>query len=231
MTDKVFKRLLLFLFAVSGTSALIYEVAWTRALSLVVGSTVYALSTMLASFMAGLALGAFIGGKIADKKGNLVLYFGIAEAGIGFFGLLSIPMIYALPPLYFKVYQSFHLNPQIFFIMQFFVSGLIMIIPTTLMGVTFPLISKAITSKLDEMGRMVGDAYSFNTIGAIAGSLTAGFLLIPVLGLKHTVFAAAFLNLLAGSFLISISLKQGNSSTYTNLHLCCFRCYDIIGRT
>ena len=111
-------RVILAAFLFSGAAALIYEVIWTRTLSLVLGSTVYALSTMLSTFMAGLAIGAYFGGKISDRGGNLVLYFGLCELGIAVSGLASIPLIYALPSAYLALYRSLHLYPVLFFTVQ-----------------------------------------------------------------------------------------------------------------
>lgn len=202
------KIILLFGFGISGFAALIYEVAWARALSLVFGSTTYALSTMLGTFMAGLAIGGYIGGRLADRRGDLIKLFGLCEAGIGIFGLLSIPLIYALPPVYLYIYRTFHLNLTVFLSFQFLLSAAVMIIPTILMGVTFPLVSRAITDGLGEMGRKVGNAYAVNTLGAIAGSLFSGFLLIPLFGLKMTVFVAAGINLVIASVLIFLSGKS-----------------------
>lgn len=205
MNEKQIRRTVLGVFCISGSSALIYEVVWTRALSLLLGSTVYALSTMLATFMAGLALGAYFGGKIADRKENLLLYFGLFELGIALFGFITVPVIYGLPPVYFWVYKNFHLNPTVYFVAQFFLCFAIMIVPTTLMGATFPVVSKRITDDMNTMGRMVGDAYSFNTLGAILGSIAAGFLLIPVLGVSRAALVAAGLNTLAGIVMLVIS--------------------------
>jgi len=196
---------ILFAFALSGAAALIYEVAWTRALSLVLGSTTYALSTMLSTFMAGLAIGGFIGGRIADRAKNLLLYFGLAEFFIGLTGLLTIPLINAIPGLYVTVYRDYHLTPGVYFIFQFLLCCLVMIVPTTLMGATFPLVSKIITDTMDRMGRSVGGVYSVNTFGAILGSLSAGFLLIPLAGVKMTSLTAAGLNIVVALAMIVLA--------------------------
>ncbi|MDP2168182.1 MAG: fused MFS/spermidine synthase [Thermodesulfovibrionales bacterium] len=208
MTEKNTQRALLLAFCLSGAAALLYEVVWTRALSLILGSTTYALSTMLATFMAGLAIGAYLGGKIADGKKNLIFYFGLLELGIGFFGLITVPLIYSLPPVYFKMYKSFHLSPQLYFIFQFLFSAAIMLVPTTLMGATFPIVSKRLTRQMDEMGRRVAMAYSLNTLGAIFGSLSAGFLLIPAIGIKWSSFSAGCLNILVGGAVILLSREK-----------------------
>ncbi|MDP2168748.1 MAG: fused MFS/spermidine synthase [Thermodesulfovibrionales bacterium] len=209
MSEKNMQRVLLLAFCLSGVAALIYEVVWTRALSLILGSTVYALSTMLATFMAGLAIGAYFGGKLADrakdKEKDLVFYFGLFELGIGLMGFVIVPVIYSLPPLYFKMYKSLHLNADAYFISQFLLSAAIMIIPTTLMGATFPVVSRRLTANIEEMGRKVGDAYSLNTLGAIVGSLSAGFLLIPLVGIKWSSFTAGCINIAVGSLIVLLS--------------------------
>jgi spermidine synthase len=197
--------ILLIAFGFSGAAALIYEVVWTRALSIILGSTTYALSTMLSTFMAGLAIGGFAGGKLADRAKNLLLLFGGLELGIGIFGLLAIPLIHMLPPLYFKVYRTFHLSPTIYFIFQFILCAGIMLIPTTLMGATFPVVTKKVTSSYGELGRGVGSAYSFNTFGAIIGSFSAGFILMPLVGVRMAAIIAACLNLSVAVTMIILS--------------------------
>ena len=208
LSEKNVRRILLAAFCFSGAAALLYEVVWTRALSLVLGSTVYALSTMLATFMAGLALGAYIGGKIADRGKNLSLYFGLFELGIGLFGLITVPLIYGLPPFYFKMYKTLHLSPTLYFAAQFMLSAAIMLVPTTLMGATFPIVARRLTESMGEMGRRVGCAYSMNTVGAVFGSISAGFLLIPAIGIKWSSFGAGCLNLAVGSAVILILSRR-----------------------
>ena len=182
-------------FGFSGAAALIYEVVWTRALSIILGSTTYALSTLLSTFMAGLAIGGFIGGRLADRGKNLLMIFGLLELGIGIFGLITIPLIHLMPPLYFKIYKAFHLSPTVYFVFQFLLCSAIMLIPTTLMGATFPVVSKRVTTTMDDMGKWVGNAYSFNTFGAIIGSFSAGFILMPLFGVKLAAIIAACLNI------------------------------------
>ena len=202
-------RLVLTAFLLSGAAALIYEVAWTRALSLILGSTTHAVSTMLATFMAGLALGAWLGGRLADRSRDPLLLFGACEVGIGLLGIVSLPLIWALPRLYLGLYRAFHLDAALFFALQVALCALVMLLPTTLMGATFPLVSRAITGRLEELGRKVGSAYSFNTVGAVVGSLAAGFLLVPKLGLRGTVMAAGVLNLAVGLTFLLRSRRSG----------------------
>lgn len=199
------RKLAVFAFAFSGMAALIYEVVWTRELSLVFGSTVYAVSMMLTAFMSGLSLGAFLGGKWADKSKNLIALFGMLELGIGIFGLLTIPLIQVLPTLYFFVYNTLKPSFYMFFFFQLLLSFIIMLVPTTFMGATFPVVTKINTTSIEELGYEVGNVYSINTVGSILGSLGSGFLLIPLIGIKATTFTAAGLNLLVASSMIFVS--------------------------
>lgn len=198
------RRLALLAFAFSGMAALTYEVLWTRELSLIFGSTVYAVSMMLGSFMSGLALGAFLGGKWADRSKNLFTTFSLLELGIAVFGLMSLPLIQALPTLYFFIYDTLRPSFLLFFLIQMLLSFTIMLVPTTFMGATFPVVAKINTASLDALGSDVGSAYSINTIGAILGSLGTGFLLIPVFGIKATTFIAAGINLAVSLTMLSI---------------------------
>jgi spermidine synthase len=121
------------------------------------------------------------------------------------FGLITVPLINSLPPLYFEIYRTFHLSPPVFFVAQFLLCAGIMLVPTTLMGATFPVVSKKVTEAMEVMGRGVGGAYSFNTSGAIIGSFSAGFLLIPVLGVRAATITAAVLNIVVAVGMIGLS--------------------------
>ncbi|KKK63194.1 hypothetical protein LCGC14_2996740, partial [marine sediment metagenome] len=205
------KKLVLLAFALSGAAALVYEVAWTRELALILGSTTYALSTMLATFMAGLAIGGFLGGRVADRSKDLIMIFAGLEFLIGLFGLITLPLISIMPKLYIIFYKWFHLAPTLYYVSQFILCSIVMIIPTTLMGATFPVVSRLLATKMDDMGKWVGNAYSANTTGAIVGSLAAGFLLIPLVGVSTTTLIAASLNLLVAVVMFSLSRKKVKS--------------------
>jgi spermidine synthase len=199
------KNLILFGFGLSGAAALIYEVVWFRALSLILGSTTYALSTMLSAFMSGLALGSFLGGKLADRVKNPIAAFGFLELGIAIFGLLTLPIIRNLSPLYAWIFYTFHLSFSGFSIAQFILAFLVMLIPTTLMGATFPVVLKSRADSLNEIGTDSGEVYSVNTLGSVIGSMSAGFLLIPLLGSTKANLLAASLN-----FIVALIILGGH---------------------
>lgn len=195
-------------FTVSGASALVYEVVWTRTISLVLGSTVYAISTMLATFMAGLAIGSFFGGRLSDRRRDHLFLFAVCELSIGVCGMVSVPLINLMPELYLPLYRTFHLQPELFFFLQACLCAMVMLIPTVVMGATFPIVSSYVTLDAERIGSGVGSAYFVNTLGAVAGSLLSGFVLIPIVGVKGTTLTAALLNLLAGVVLLLMARKR-----------------------
>lgn len=184
------------LFLLSGLSSLIYQVIWTRMLVFVFGSTTFASSTVLAVFMGGLALGSFIAGRRSDKIANPFLWYGILEGIIGIFALAAPHLFSGIGiPLYKMIYQSMHLSVIPFSILRFLVAAVILLPPTAAMGATLPLLSKFVTTSLDVVGDRVGTLYAINTLGAVIGSITAGFFLLPTFGLSTTIVLAAAVNI------------------------------------
>lgn len=194
-------------FCLSGMAALIYEVAWARLLQLVFGTTVYAVSTMLTAFMAGLALGSWLVGRYTDRIRNHLLAFCLLEAGIGIYGILLIPIFSVLPYAYLGLFHAFQSSFRVFSFFQFLLCFVILLVPTTLMGGTFPVVSKIYTRRRDELGKDIGNIYSINNLGAVLGSFTAGFLFIPFLGVRNTIILAASLNIFV-AILIAIQSRK-----------------------
>lgn len=187
----------------SGIASLIYEVVWTRALSLVMGSTTYALSTILGAFLGGLAFGSWIGGKLSHEVTDARKTFGLVELGIALFGLATFAVIKNLAPFYAWIFYTFSLSFHGFSIVQLIFAFLVMIVPTTLMGATFPLALKAYTKEYEVVAQDAGILYSLNTVGAVIGAMSAGFILIPFMGMTKSVIIAALLNAGTALFLIS----------------------------
>jgi len=194
-----------FAFGLSGAAALIYEVTWTRKLSVVMGSSTYALSTMLAAFMMGLALGGALGGLLVPKLKRPLQMFAFCEIGIGLSALMTIPLIKAATPLFIKSYFLFHASFQAFSMVQFGVVFLIILVPTTLMGMTLPLVIKHLDDGRNDIAARAGYLYAFNTFGAVIGSMGAGFVLIPLMGASDATLMAALLNLAGGLVILTLS--------------------------
>jgi spermidine synthase len=207
-------------FCLSGMAALIYEVAWTRLLQLVFGTTVYAVSTMLTAFMAGLALGSWLVGRYTDRIKNHFLAFCLLEAGIGIYGILLIPIFSALPSVYLGLFHTFHSSFRVFSFFQFLLCFSVLIIPTTLMGGTFPVVSKIYTRRMEELGKDIGNIYSVNNLGAVLGSFSAGFLFIPFIGVRNTIIAAASLNIFVAILIAILSRERKGKGIIFMSSLC-----------
>jgi len=184
-------------FAVSGFVALAYEVIWSRVLALIIGSSVYAFSIMLTTFLIGLAAGATLASRLADKIRRPVLMFGIIEAAIGVTSLMGAYLFNDLPYVFVQLYRwvdstSFGL----LLFARFLIAAFVMIIPTFLLGALFPLVVRIVSNgkQTRTTGRTVGDAYAANTVGAIAGSFASGFVLIPWIGLLGSMRLCVALN-------------------------------------
>ena len=191
-------------FAVSGLAALVYQVTWTRILSLLLGSSVYAFSLILAIFIFGLAVGTVTTSNLLYRIRYLVRSFGLTQIIIGLSSLFIIPLFGRIPFVNRWVYenlgQQFHIMQGANFIT---ILGLLFI-PTFFMGAQFPIVIKILATKLETVGQNVGRAYAFNTVGAIIGSFLGGFVLIPTLGIQATILSMVFLNVLLGITLLAL---------------------------
>jgi spermidine synthase len=195
-------------FFLSGTAALVYEVVWMRMLTQIFGSTAYAVATVLAAFMAGLALGSYVFGRLASAKRNLLLLYGVLELGIGIYGFLAPLFFRSARGIYGPLFWLYELSPPAFNLLLFIFSFILLAMPTFLMGATLPVLSQFFVRSFTHLGRRVGDLYATNTLGAVFGCALAGFYLIPRLGLSRTVYAAAIANLLIAALIILISGAQ-----------------------
>jgi len=192
------KKLLLIIFGISGMTALIYEMMWIRPLSLVFGTTMYAVSTIVASFILGLAMGSWIAGRFTDGLQNPLKYFALIQISIGFFGILLLPVFDLMPKVYLDLYHITYPNQPFFMFTQILMSMMIITIPATLMGTTLPLIMKTYSAEITAIGKDVGKLDASNSIGAFFGTLAAGFLFIPLLGIHNGILVTASINVLLG---------------------------------
>jgi len=205
MNPRKIKNVLLIAFALSGMAALMYEVIWARQLTLIFGTTLYAISTVLVVFMAGLALGSLIFGRIVDKSKNPLRIYAYLEGGIGIYVLFT-PIIFALinnAQIYFA--HNFSIDFTGFSLIRFGLSFIALIIPATLMGGTLPVIVKFFVRMQGELGGYVGKLYALNTLGGVLGSFLVGFALVLLLGVQGTIYLAVAINLLVAAVVFWIS--------------------------
>ncbi|HET9532837.1 MAG TPA: fused MFS/spermidine synthase [Blastocatellia bacterium] len=211
--DRTGIAVVLICFALSGFIALSYEVIWSRVLALIIGSSVYAFSIMLTTFLVGLALGASFASRIVDRIRRPVLAFALVEIGVGVTSMAGAYLFNELPYIFMQLYRMFDTSAfGLLLFTRFLVASLVMVVPTLLLGALFPLVVKIMTfgSRDQTTGRMVGDAYSVNTVGAIAGSFASGFIMIPLMGLLGSLRLSAALNFViaAALFYVSRPLKS-----------------------
>ncbi len=195
-------------FFVSGAAGLVYQVLWTRMIDKVVGGAPFAVATVLSVFMAGLALGSFFAGKVADRlssKNAPLWFYGILEIGIGAYAVALPLLIAGAKPLYQFVYGQF---AEQFWCCQaavFLLCALLLIVPASLMGATLPVLCRFYVGRLSHLGSRTGWLYGLNTIGAAFGAVLCGFVLVESLGVSTTLYAAAGANVLVGVACILVS--------------------------
>lgn len=191
-------------FLVSGAAGLLYEVVWLRHLSLVFGHTVHAVTTVLAAYMGGLALGSLLAGRRVDRAARPMRVYALLECCVGLFCLATPALFRATNALWFSIHRALEPGPLVAGLLQFALSALILLPPTTLMGATLPVLGRAVVRTTDEAATRVGTLYATNTWGAVLGTILTGFVLLPTVGLRATVWIGVLANLLiaAAAFLL-----------------------------
>ena len=201
-------------FVLSGATGLIYEVLWARMLGLVFGATTLAVSTVLAAFMGGLALGSALAGKFAQRIRKPLSVYGLMEILIAVYALL-VPLLFRwIDHVYALIWQQLQPGYFTFSLWRFVLSCVVLLVPTTLMGATLPVLAAALVRSSDRDSNSVTRLYACNLAGAILGTLAAGFVLLPTLGVRTTIFVAAALNIIVGVIAI---LLQRRAQLQTNV--------------
>ena len=191
----------------SGASALMYQVLWLRTLSLVFGVTVYAASTLLAIFMAGLSIGSAAGGRLADRVRRPLWWFGITELAIAITAIAGPVLLDLLTGAYVRAAADVTSRPALLAV-RVVCAVLVLLPPAVLMGMTSPLALRASSADPAGVGRHVAVLYGVNTAGAVAGALLAGFVLIGSIGMTATFRLAAAVNLVVGAGALLLSRRQ-----------------------
>lgn len=199
-------------FILSGATGLIYEVLWARMLGLVFGATTFAISAVLAAFMGGLALGSAWAGRLAARIKRPLRAYGLLEIGIALYAL-TVPLLFRwIDSVYALVWEQLHPGFYAFSLWRFVLSCVVLLVPTTLMGATLPVLSAALLRSSSHTQTSVTRLYTCNLLGAIFGTLAAGFFLLPNYGVRLTIFIAAGINLLIGVAAIVIDGRDTSNS-------------------
>lgn len=197
-------QIVLFGFALSGFLSLAYQVVWTRLLAIFSVNGIFSFSIMLATFLIGLAVGGAIVSRFVDRVQNRMALFGYLQLAIGTSSILMLFIFsrlrtlierFTMPDSYSGVVRA-----------DFFAASVTMLIPTLLIGAIFPVAVRIYGDQRDDVGARVGRLYAFNTFGSMLGSLLAGFVMIPLLGLQWSALSLAFMNIAIGTLALLSAL-------------------------
>jgi len=175
------------LFLVSGVAALIYQVCWQRLLFEDFGVDLDSVTIIVSTFMLGLGIGALVGGELADRyPDHAPTLFALTEVGIALFGLGS--------PWLIRVVAAATVQDSLAAIAV--ANLLLLLVPTTLMGATLPILVRHVLRLYHNVGVSVGVLYFANTLGAALGAAATGLVVLYYVGLTATIYLAAALNVL-----------------------------------
>lgn len=185
-------------------------------LGLVFGATTFAVSTVLAAFMGGLALGSALAGRFGARIKRPVLAYGLIEIGIALYAL-AVPLLFSsVDNLYALIWQQLHPGFFVFSLWRFVLSCLMLLVPTTLMGATLPVLSAALMRSSGFKSTSVTRLYTCNLVGAIVGTVAAGFFLLPTFGVRATIYTAAAINVLIGVTAILVDRASAGTKSETS---------------
>lgn len=194
--DEPLVRFTFGLFVASGAAGLVDQIAFSKYLSYVVGSTAHAVSAVLASFMVGLALGAALAGRFVGRVSRPLVAYGVLEILVGATVVLAPAAFDALTPWYVAKARQFPDSLVALSAMRWSLASLVVVVPTMAMGATLPLLSALVRIGRGEVDarlreQRLGALYAANTLGGAMGSLGTAYFVLPALGLASTLHAAA----------------------------------------
>ena len=191
------------LFFLSGIAGLVYQTLWLRMFTLVLGNSLHSASIVFASFMGGLALGAWLFGKYIKGKKDVLAVYVILEFGIALTALSAgkaIPHLISLVPFFQRWLSS---SPILVDFFRAAISFLVLLAPTALIGGTLPVLTHFLTRRLELAGKRIGSLYGWNTVGAVAGCVITSFWLLRLAGMTASLYVACSINLFAVADLLT----------------------------
>jgi spermidine synthase len=189
----------------SGAAALIYQVTWIKKFSSLFGLQVLSVSLVLGTFMAGLAVGSLIFGRLSDRKSPLLLYV-LLEFALALFAVLFPLLFQKFSDLYTFLGGLFNQSLTGIHLLRFILSFMFLIIPSTCIGGTLPVLVRIVTKQIGGLGRNLGLIYAINSLGALAGCLITGFFLIKNTGISGSMIAGAILNLFNAALILGLNM-------------------------
>jgi spermidine synthase len=196
------------LFCLSGGTALLYQVAFGKKLSTIFGATAYAISAVLAAFMGGLALGSWLGGSYGARVRRPLVVYGVAEIVVGAVCALTPALFDGLASLYVSMVHTLPSSLAAVSALRAVIAAAVVLAPTVAMGVTLPMLARLVAGAAGESSRRrLGTLYALNTAGGAVGALASAYLVLPALGVRSTMQAAAVVNLAIGAAAIALGRR------------------------
>lgn len=193
----------------TGLVSMAYQVLWTRAYVIVLGSSTYSFTLILATFLAAIAAGSSLISPFLKRISRPAAWLAATQFLFAATSIFTFTFLDRLPELLFWRYRAEIGAPAEIFLFQFGLVALLVFVPVMLQAMAFPLAFRALRQNKAQAGRDVGHVYAFNTTGAIIGSFTSGFLLLPLLGLRGALTTVIILNILQAGILAVVSASQG----------------------
>jgi len=209
----LYRTIIYLLFFLSGLSALIYQILWVRSFSLIFGGSHMAITTVLAVFMGGLALGGFLG-RHTDRSKRPLRIYGLLEIGIGAAAILLIGLLRIYPDIYIAFAHLVKNDLTILTLGRILFSVVALLLPTTLMGLTLPALAGFAARQQGSLGQLLSMLYGINTLGAVAGALSAGFFLLRYFTVTATYGVAIAMSLLVGILSLFIDNRLDQTSPH-----------------
>lgn len=192
----------------SGAAGLVYELVWVRQLYQFFGSTIHSVTTVVAAYMGGLGLGAYLIGRRADRHPNPALLYGLLEIAIGVFGLLSWWVFRGVGDAYLAVARATTPGLWVATAVKFVFAFAVLVVPTFLMGGTLPVLTRAFAgARTLHLRKELALFYGLNTVGGVLGSMLAGYALIEYAGLRPSLLATGVVNLVLGAAAIGLTRR------------------------
>ncbi|MFN2604029.1 MAG: fused MFS/spermidine synthase [Gemmatimonadaceae bacterium] len=207
--------LLFGIFVLSGAAGLIFEVVWSRQLVLVFGNTTQAISAILTGFFAGLAIGSWVGGKVADRVRRPLRMYGLLESTLVLVVLLTPLSFRFIHDIYRFAFESLQTAPHSLALIRFALTILALAPATALMGATLPTLTRFLARDASGLNFAFARLYVANTMGAIFGAVIAGFVLIELFGLFGALVTGAACSGIAGVVALVFDHRMGAPSSTT----------------
>ncbi|HEY7953679.1 MAG TPA: fused MFS/spermidine synthase [Polyangia bacterium] len=213
IADERQRAVALYAFAFSGAAAMLYQVLWTRALAIVLGSSIYSFTLILLAFLIGLSSGAALTSRLSARSARPVEWLAGVHLAVALMVGFSYLVMDKLPAGFLALLRGSTLSVNGILFCQFLLAGLAILPATFCMGGVLPLTLRIYASGPERVGREVGDAYSVNTVGAIVGSFAAGFVVLPVLGLQRGLGLGAFISVALASAMLLVTREKAIKRT------------------